>query len=164
MGTLLNKLNEKNVFENVVIPTGALDGIIAPGMYYPNLDGEKGFISTTLPIVEPLFMEKEPVWHDFDQICYFSGGDGNHMDQLGGVVEFSLGDEEGNLEKFIITKPTMFYIKAGMIHCPLNFIEVFDPKKPILFQDFTFASVYRRYRPGSNEPLNDKFEPIEKTW
>jgi hypothetical protein len=51
-----------------------------------------------------------------------------------------------------------------MIHCPLNFKEIYDRTKPMLFQDMTFAGAYRRFRPGSNEPLNEKFEPIEKTW
>lgn len=164
MSKLLDHLNEKHVFQNILIPTGALDGIKAPGSYYPNLNGEQGFISTWLPITEPYFMEPEPVWHDFDQMCYFAGGDAAQMDQLGGVAEFHLGDEKGNLEKIIITKPTVIYIKAGMIHCPLNFVDIFDPKKPMLFQDLTFASVYRRFRPGSTQPLNEKFQPIEKTW
>lgn len=164
MSKLRDQLNEKHVFPSIMIPTGALAGINAPGHYYPNLNGEQGFISTWLPITEPFFMEKEPVWHDFDQMCYFAGGDAAHMDQLGGVVLFELGDANGNMEKLIITKPTVIYIKAGMIHCPLNFIEVFDAKKPILFQDLTFASVYRRFRPGSSQPLNEKFQPIEKTW
>jgi hypothetical protein len=163
MSKLYDYLNEKHVFNNIEIPVGELDGINAPGAYYPNLAGN-GFISTWLPITEPLRMEKEPVWHDFDQMCFFAGGDAAHMDKLGGLVEFYLGDEKGNLEKFIITKPTVIYIKAGMIHCPLDFKEVNDPAKPIFFQDLTFASVYRRYRPGSDQPLNDKFEPIEKTW
>lgn len=164
MSKLYDKLSEKHVFQNLTIPTGTLVGINAPGNYYPNLNGEQGFISTWLPITEPYFMEQEPVWHDFDQLCYFAGGDALHMDELGGVVEFYLGDENGNLEKFIITKPTVVYIKAGMLHCPLNFVEVFDSKKPILFQDFTFAGVYRRFRPGSTQPLDEKFRPIEKTW
>jgi hypothetical protein len=164
MSKLFDYLSEKHVFQDIKIPTGELDGIEAPGSYYPNLNGEQGFISTWLPICEPFLMEPEPVWHDFDQMCYFAGGDAAHMDELGGVAEFYLGDEDGNLEKFIITKPTVIYIKAGMIHCPLDFKEIYDRTKPMLFQDMTFAGVYRRFRPGSNEPLNEKFEPIEKTW
>ena len=164
MSNLADYLKEKHIFSNITIPTGTLYGINAPGSYYPNLNGTQGFISTWLPITEPYFMEREPVWHDFDQMCYFAGGDARHMDELGGVAEFWLGDEQGNLEKFIITKPTVVFIKAGMIHCPLNFVEVFDPAKPMLFQDMTFAGVYRRFRPGSTQPLNEKFEPIEKTW
>ncbi len=124
MTTLRDHLLQKHFFDNINIPVGELDGIHAPGCYYPNLNGEQGFISTWLPITEPLLMEPEPVYHDFDQMCFFCGGDAAHMDELGGVVEMWLGDEEGNTEKFVITKPTVIYIKKGMIHCPLNFKEV----------------------------------------
>jgi hypothetical protein len=76
------------------------------------------------------------------------------------VVEFYLGEEVGRLEKYVITKPSMIYVKPGMLHCPLRFVRVDDPKKPILFQDLTLAGTYRRFRPGSNQPLDSKNQPI----
>jgi hypothetical protein len=75
-------------------------------------------------------------------------------------VEFYLGEDMGKLEKYLITKPTMIYVKPGMLHCPLRFVKVDDPKKPIFFQDLTLAGVYRRFRPGSKQPLNAQNEPI----
>jgi len=165
MSTLRDHLMEKHVFDNLIVPEGTLGGIFGAGFIYPNPNGEQGFITSCLPICKPLLMEAEPVYHDFDQMCLFLGGDAAHMDQLGGVVTFELGDEDGHMEKFEITKPTMIYIKKGMIHCPLDFVEIFDEKKPIYFQDFTFAGVYRRYRPSEpDQPYNEHFEPIEKTW
>ena len=165
MSTLRDHFLEKHFFDNITVPAGTLDGIHAAGCIYPNLNGEQGFITSCLPITKPLLMEPEPVFHDFDQMCFFCGGDAAHMDELGGVVTFELGDEDGHMEKFEIVKPTIIYIKKGMIHCPLDFVEIFDETKPIFFQDFTFASVYRRFRPGHpDEPLNEKFERIEKTW
>ena len=165
MSELRDHLLEKHIFDDLIVPTGHFPDIFAPGMIYPNPNGEQGFITSILPICKPLLMEAEPVYHDFDQMCVFHGGDANHMDELGGLVTFELGDEDGNMEKFEITKPTIIYIKAGMLHCPLDFVEIYDESKPIFFQDITFAGVYRRYRPSEpDQPYNEHFEPIEKTW
>ena len=107
-------------------------------------------------------MEHNTVWHDFDQLLFFCGGDITNMNSdLGGKVEFHLGDKKGNTEKLIITRPTVIYVEAGMHHCPTKFLEIYDPKKPILFQDITLSGVYSRFMPGSNVRLNEKDEPIE---
>jgi hypothetical protein len=91
----------------------------------------------------------------------FFAGTGTTMDRLGGVVVFYLGDENANMEKFVITKPTVIYVKAGLYHCPLIFKEVYDPKKPIFFNDVSLSGIYRKYKPGSDQPLGVYDIPLE---
>jgi mannose-6-phosphate isomerase-like protein (cupin superfamily) len=82
--------------------------------------------------------------HDFDQFLFFTGGDGNNMPDLGGVVELTLSKDGKKLEKFTITEATCVFIPAGLYHCPLNFKKINDPKKPIIFQNLFFTAKYER--------------------
>ena len=155
---------QKHVFQNdsILAPVGSrYPAVTCPVLGYRNINNESNFITSWWAVTEPFIMEHNTVWHDFDQLLFFCGGDITSMnDDLGGKVEFHLGDEKGNMEKLIITKPTIIYVKAGMHHCPTKFLEIYDPKKPIFFQDITLSGVYSRFRPGSNVRLNEKDEPI----
>ena len=154
----------KHVFQsdNLIIPAGSVfPEVTSPALGYSNLNTMSNFITSWWAATEPFIMELHTVWHDFDQILFFCGGDTTNMTELGGKVEFYLGDEQGNIEKLLITKPTFIYVKAGMHHCPTKFLEIYDPKKPILFQDITLSGVYSRFMPGSNVRLNEKDEPIK---
>ncbi len=154
----------KHVFQNdpILIPAGSVfPAITRPALGYRNLNTMSNFITSWWAVKQPFTMEHHTVWHDFDQFLFFCGGDLANMTELGGKVEFYLGDEQGNLEKLIITKPAVIYVKAGMHHCPLSFIEIDDPQKPILFQDITLSGIYSRFRAGSNVRLNAKDEPME---
>lgn len=106
--------------------------------------GSKNFSLSWWPISEPFEMVSETHAHDFDQFLIFVGGDMKNMTDLGGEVELTLGENENELEKFVLTTATVVYIPAGLLHCPLNFKKVNDPNKPILFHDFFFASEYMR--------------------
>lgn len=148
--------------DNIIIPAGSVfPAINSPALAYGNFNPTSNFITSWWAVTKPFQMEHHTVWHDFDQFLFFCGGDIANMTELGGKVEFYLGDEQGNLEKLLITRPTVIYVKAGMHHCPLNFIEIDDPQKPILFQDITLSGVYSRFRPGSNVRLNAQDEPME---
>jgi hypothetical protein len=74
----------------------------------------------------------------------FVGGDITNMVDLGGEVEFSLGEDPEHMEKFVFTEARMVFIPAGLYHSPLNFKKVNDPSKPILFHDLYFAPSYTR--------------------
>ena len=106
--------------------------------------GNKNFALSWWPISEPFEMVSQTHAHDFDQFLMFVGGDLNNMLDLGGEVELTLGEEGGELEKFVFTKATMVYVRAGLLHCPLNFKKINDPNKPILFHDFFFSPEYSR--------------------
>ena len=106
--------------------------------------GNHNFAMSWWPISTPFEMVSETHAHDFDQYLMFVGGDINNMMDLGGEVELTLGEEGKELEKFVFTRATMVYVPAGLLHCPLNFKKVNDPKKPILFHDFFFSPEYKR--------------------
>ena len=95
-------------------------------------------------ITKPFVMVAENHAHDFDQFLFFSGGDGNKMPGLGGVVEITLSKDGKKLEKFTITEATAVFVPAGLYHCPLVFKKINDLKKPIIFQDLYFSASYER--------------------
>lgn len=106
--------------------------------------GDKDFSLSWWSISQPFEMVSETHAHDFDQFLIFVGGDAQNRADLGGEVELTLGEEEGKLEKLVFSTATTVYVPGGMLHCPLNFKKVNDPKKPILFHDMFFASEYKR--------------------
>jgi len=85
--------------------------------------------------------------HDFDQLFLFLGTDPHDTLNLGGEVEFWLG--EGNdAERFNITKATGEYVPAGLVHNP-HYFRCVD--KPFLMVVISMASGYSpdsfRYTP-----------------
>jgi hypothetical protein len=60
--------------------------------------------------------------HDYDEIIAFFGTNLDDPSDLGAEVELWLGDE-----KHIITKSSLVYIPAGLMHCPLTFLKVDRP-------------------------------------
>jgi hypothetical protein len=106
--------------------------------------GNEVFSMTWWPITEPFEMIGTPHAHDFDQYVIFVGGDITNMVDLGGEVEFSLGEDPEHMEKFVFTEARQVFIPAGLYHSPLNFKKVNDPSKPILFHDLFFAPKYSR--------------------
>lgn len=106
--------------------------------------GDHGFLLMWWPISQPFEMVSETHFHDFDQYLMFVGGDVNNMMDLGGEVELTLGEQNGELLKFTFTRATVVYLRAGLRHGSLNFRNVNDPKKPILYNDITFTSNYER--------------------
>lgn len=65
--------------------------------------------------------------HDFDEYLFFLGTNVEDINDFDARVELNMG-EEG--EKHIITSPTIVYVPARLVHCPLNFAVV---NKPVLF-------------------------------
>jgi hypothetical protein len=48
------------------------------------------------------------------------------------------------LEKFTFTESTCVFIPAGMYHCPLKFVKINNPKKPIIFSNLFFTAKYKK--------------------
>jgi hypothetical protein len=85
--------------------------------------------------------------HDFEQLFLFLSTDPHDTLNLGGEVEFWIG--EGNeAEKFNITKAASEWIPAGLVHNPHYFRRV---DKPFLMVVISMTSDYRpesfRYTP-----------------
>ena len=67
------------------------------------MDGMQGatyspFTLSWVPITEAFLMAPEPHVHDWDEFLMFIGGDTANLLNLGGEVEFSLGDDPDNME------------------------------------------------------------------
>ncbi len=77
------------------------------------------------------WMEQEPHFHREEEYLVFLGADLFNPDEFDAEIELWMGEDVENMEKYIITKPTIVRIPASMWHCPLDFKRV---DKPILFQ------------------------------
>lgn len=88
-------------------------------------------------ITQPMSREKPHV-HDFDEIFHFFGADASDITDFQAEVELYVG-EEG--EKHVITCPTIIYMPAGLMHCPLNYKVV---EKPIIFINLAFTKEYEK--------------------
>jgi hypothetical protein len=60
--------------------------------------------------------------HDFDEVVAFFGSNPEDPLDLGGEVEFWLGDE-----KYNITKSCLIFIPKGLKHCPIRRLRVDRP-------------------------------------
>ncbi len=100
------------------------------------------FTLSWVPITKAFLMAPEPHVHDWDEFLMFIGGDTTSLLDLGGEVEFSLGEDPHNMEKFVFTAPAVVHLTKGLWHCPLNFKRVDDPAKPVLFTNLMFTTDY----------------------
>ncbi len=118
--------------------------VTAPVLGYRMMNKDDGttfapFAVSWVPITKAFLMAPKPHVHDWDEFLMFLGGDTANQLTLGGEVEFSLGDSENNLQKFVFTKPTIVHLTKDLWHCPLNFKRVDDPAKPVLFLNLMFS-------------------------
>jgi mannose-6-phosphate isomerase-like protein (cupin superfamily) len=120
--------------------------VVFPGLHITSDQdfGNHEFSINWSPITMPFEMVSENHAHDFDQFLFFTGGDGQNMPDLGGIVELTLSKDGKKLEKFTITEATCVFIPAGMYHCPLKFVKINDPKKPIIFSNLYFTANYKK--------------------
>ena len=95
---------------------------------------------TWMPIIKPHTMEVRSHTHTFSEYLVFLGSDPENISDLGGVVEFTIGENEDDLETFSIDKSTQFHLKQGVWHSPLVFKEVRDPKKPVILCEVSYAA------------------------
>lgn len=122
----------------------------SPAIFLVGTDvpASKGFRLATFAITEPFEMVSETHTHDFHQYLSFFGGDMRNMLELGGEIEFSIGEQGKELETFVFTEPFMVHVPPGMRHCPLRYTRVDDPAKPMIHQDLVFTGEYIR-RPAT---------------
>jgi hypothetical protein len=63
-----------------------------------------------------------PHSHDFDEIIGFAGSDRRHPRDLGGEIDFHMGDEI-----YTLTKTCLIFIPRGVKHCPVVFKRIDTP-------------------------------------
>ncbi len=102
------------------------------------------FAWSFVPITKAFLMAPEPHVHEWDEFLMFVGGDTTNLLDLGGEVEFSLGDDKDDMEKFVFTAPALIHLTKGLWHCPLNFKRVDNPAKPVLFANLMFTTDYTK--------------------
>ena len=141
----------KSELEKYLKKTASKKGGHHPEVVFPGLGltsdkdfGNREFSINWAPITKPFEMVAENHAHDFDQFLFFTGGDGQNLPDLGGIVELTLSKNGKKLEKFTITESTCVFIPAGMYHCPLNFKKINNPKKPIIFSNLFFTANYKK--------------------
>ncbi len=103
----------------------------------PNSQFRMGFQVIKAPVV----YEKEPHYHREEQYYIFL--DKKLPDTFGfdAEIEFYMGEDIDDMEKIVITKPTVIRVPANMWHGPVIFKRV---GRPVFMQDPQFAG-----RPGS---------------
>ena len=69
-----------------------------------------------------------PHTHDCDEIWLFFGTNPKDNKDLGGEIEFWMGEGD-EAEKYTITEPSAVYVPAGVAHCPVYYKTV---KRPII--------------------------------
>ncbi|HJW74142.1 MAG TPA: hypothetical protein VJ787_00530 [Thermoleophilia bacterium] len=64
--------------------------------------------------------------HPFDEIVLLIGSNPHDLDDLGGEIEWSMG-EGGDAERFVIDRTTAIYVPRGLVHGPMNFLRIDRP-------------------------------------
>jgi hypothetical protein len=90
----------------------------SPAPFYRVQDG--GFVYTP-----------RPMYHTVDEIFVYFGTDPNNIMDLGGKIEFWLGGGK-DAEKYVITKPSVIFVPAGLIHGPIVAREVRRPIQQVI--------------------------------
>ena len=113
-----------------------------------NIPGAKLF-APYRPYMAPVFLDREPHYHVSEEYLAFVGADiVNAYESFDAEIEFWMGEDVHNMEKYIITAPTIIRVPAGMWHCPLEFKRV---DKPVFFQPVLLSGVFGAYKLETDE-------------
>lgn len=145
----------KYFFKNPIVPGKFCDRLMFFSQQHPEV-GEKNFSVLWNCITEPFLMVKDPHAHDFDQFLHFYSADPMHMKEFDAVVEIYLGEE---LEKHVITEPTVLHIPKDTIHCPLEFKVV---NKPVIFMNVALTPQYVMGKAGTPPPADLPLHKIKR--
>ena len=99
---------------------------------------------------KPGVIDKEPHFHRDEEYLAFVGHDiRDAFESFDAEIEMYLGEDIDNMEKIVITKPTMIRVPQFYWHGP---IEIKRLGKPLFFQPVLFSSRYyaMRYRKDEN--------------
>jgi len=97
---------------------------------------------TWMPVSDPHTLANKAHYHEYLEYIVFYGTDPDDISELGGTVEFTIGENKDDLTVFTITKSTIFCVKPGLWHSPMVFTEIKDVKKPIVFCEVSYAGSF----------------------
>ena len=118
--------------DNEVVAEGdPADYVVHPQAYFRGARQIPGseFNQSYQIFVKPFFLDRVQHRHPKDEYLIFLGASFPNVFDFDAKIEFTIGKDD-EVETFVITKPTIIRIPAGVYHCPLNFKEV---NKPVLF-------------------------------
>src|SRR3972149_379139 len=137
---MAGKKYEKDVVRGAMRPKDFMDEMAAGFMTMPPLI----FLNGDVPVKgSNQFLEVVWIWaegaaatnpkrpphsHEFDELFVFLGSNREDPDDLGGEVEFWLGEKE-DTEKYHFTTSTSTFVPRGLVHLPMIFKNV---KRPFL--------------------------------
>ena len=84
---------------------------------------------------KPFTMVPDKHVHKYDDYLFFFGANTSDWNDFDAEWELYMG-EEG--EKYVIKEPTIVYIPAGLVHCPLSLVKA---NKPVLMMHLMDHSV-----------------------
>lgn len=90
-------------------------------------------------------LQTEPHFHEQEQYHVFAGSKLPDVFDFDAEIEFYMGDDPDDMEKIVITKPTIIRVPKGVWHCPLLFKRV---EKPIFFQAALMYGKYAAIKKG----------------
>ncbi|HSW59043.1 MAG TPA: hypothetical protein VLH15_11605 [Dehalococcoidales bacterium] len=108
---------------------------------------------------KPIHLEKEAHIHDADEYLIFLGAElPDLFSSFDAEIDLWMGEE---MEKCVITKPTIVYVPKNFSHTPLNFRKL---NKPVLFSALLLAPRFTKKMgsrlwayDGPNNPLPKNF-------
>ncbi|MBQ1333294.1 MAG: hypothetical protein IIY36_10205 [Lachnospiraceae bacterium] len=113
----------------------------------PFLHGEKDLPEAVMytgfqVITAPVQMETEPIYHrEMENLVFLGAVLPDVFSSWDAEIHFYMGPSLDQMEKIVITEPTLVKVPKNWWHSPLTFVRV---DKPVLFQAVLFAG-----RPGS---------------
>ncbi len=129
---------EKYIVRKAMRPGDFLDPMVADFMTMPPLI----FLNGDVPVKgSNQFLEVVWIWsegaaavnpdrpphsHEFDEVFIFLGSNPEDPDDLGGEVEFWLGEGE-DTEKYLLDTSTCIFVPRGLVHLPMIFKKVERP-------------------------------------
>jgi hypothetical protein len=91
----------------------------------------------------PIFLEKAPHTHDVDEYLIFLGGQlPDLFSSFEAEIDFWIGQE---MEKYVITRPTIIFVPKGLPHTPLDFRKIV---KPVLFSALLLGPKFTKRMDG----------------
>jgi hypothetical protein len=99
-------------------------------------------------IKKPVELQTEPHFHEQEQYHVFGGTKLPNVFDFDAEIEFYMGDDPDNMEKIVITKPTIIRVPRGVWHCPLSFKKV---EKPVFFQAALMYGKYAAIKRGTDK-------------
>jgi len=141
---MAEKKYEKYIVRKALRPRDFLDPMAAGFMTMPPLiflNGDKPVMGSN-QFLEVVWIwdegaaavnpDRPPHSHEFDEVFVFLGSNREDPNDLGGEVEFWLGEGK-DTEKYLLNTSTCIFVPRGLVHLPMIFTKV---KRPFLLVTF----------------------------